>query len=78
MTAQKDRDEDRRPLRDVGVYTAIPMMLLAGPALGYWIGLQAEKLWGQAPWFSVGGAIFGLVAAIRQVVRIIRTGSASP
>ena len=73
--ASARRRSDRRGLREVGIYTTIPMLLLAGPALGYWLGLQAQSRWGHDPWFAVGGAIFGLAASIRQIVKVIRRGS---
>jgi F0F1-type ATP synthase assembly protein I len=52
---------------DIGTYTLIPMMMLAGPAVGYILGMLAENQWGGAPWTSVGGLLFGLVAAFRQI-----------
>ena len=78
MMPRRDDDTDRRGLRDVGIYTTIPMLLLAGPALGYWLGLQAQNRWGHDPWFAVGGAIFGLLAAFRQIFKVIRQGSEDP
>jgi F0F1-type ATP synthase assembly protein I len=67
--AVKESPEDRRgrQIRDLGAYTAIPMMLVVGPALGYFLGTLIEKKWGHAPWPSAGGAMFGLVAAGRQI-----------
>ncbi|MFO7654070.1 MAG: AtpZ/AtpI family protein [Candidatus Krumholzibacteriia bacterium] len=64
-----DRDPDRRGkwARDIGTFTLIPTMMVVGPLLGWWIGSQAEGRWGGDPWFSVGGAIFGLAAAVRQI-----------
>lgn len=64
-----ERPGDRRgkQLRDIGAYTAIPTMLVAGPALGYYLGLQIEKKWGHAPWPTSLGVVFGLLAAARQV-----------
>ncbi len=53
--------------KDIGTYTLIPMMMLAGPAVGYLLGMLAENQWGGAPWTSVGGLLFGLVAAFRQI-----------
>jgi len=53
--------------KDIGTYTLIPMMMLAGPAVGYILGMLAENQWGGAPWTSVGGLLFGLVAAFRQI-----------
>jgi hypothetical protein len=78
MAPRRDDDPDRRGLREVGIYTTIPMLLLAGPALGYWLGLQAQNRWGHDPWFAVGGAVFGLAASIRQIVKVIRRGSEEP
>lgn len=75
MLRRREKSSDSRGMREVGIYTTIPMMLLAGPAVGYWLGLQAEKHWGHAPWFAVGGAVFGLAAAIRQIIKLIRQGS---
>ncbi len=70
-----DRDERRRKqFRDIGTYSAIPMMLVVGPALGYWLGHLAEKRWGHEPWFSAGGCIFGLVAAARQIWLLLKQG----
>ena len=57
--------------KDIGTYTLIPMMMLAGPAVGYIMGMLAEKQWGGAPWTSVGGLLFGLVAAFRQIFLIL-------
>lgn len=67
--AVRESPEDRRgrQIRDIGAYTAIPMMLVVGPALGYFLGTLIEKKWGHAPWPSAGGAMFGLVAAGRQI-----------
>ncbi len=75
MAPGRDDEPDRRGLRDIGIYTTIPMLLLAGPALGYWGGLQVQNWLGHDPWFAVGGALFGLAASIRQIVKIIRRGS---
>ncbi len=57
--------------KDIGTYTLIPMMMLAGPAVGYILGMLAENQWGGAPWTSVGGLLFGLVAAFRQIFLLL-------
>lgn len=67
-----NRADRGRQFRDIGIYTAIPMMMAIGPALGYWLGLQAEKKWGHEPWFSAFGALFGLAAAFRQIWIILK------
>ncbi len=64
-----DRYADKvgKSAKDIGTYTLIPMMMLAGPAVGYFLGMLAENQWGGAPWTSVGGLLFGMVAAFRQI-----------
>lgn len=57
--------------RDIGAYTLIPSLMLAGPAVGYGLGWLVEKQWGGAPWTSVFGLLFGLVAAFRQIFIIL-------
>jgi hypothetical protein len=67
------REPDRRGklIRDIGTYTIIPMMMVVGPVLGWWIGHLIEDRWGGQPWPSVIGALFGLVAAGRQIYLIL-------
>lgn len=65
-----DREPDNRrgrQIRDIGIYTAIPTMLVVGPLLGYFLGSLLEKEWGHGPWPSAGGAVVGLLAAARQI-----------
>ncbi len=70
----KDHDQERRrrSVRDIGIYTTIPSMMVAGPLVGYYLGHLAGKCWGHAPAWEAGGAVLGLVAAARQVWLLIR------
>jgi F0F1-type ATP synthase assembly protein I len=61
---------------DLGTYTLIPTMMLAGPAVGYGLGWLLEKQFGGAPWVSVGGILFGLAAAFHQIVLILKKNTA--
>ena len=67
MRRRPTQQERGRQLRDVGTYTAIPMMLIAGPALGYFLGSLAADRWGHEPTFEAGGALLGLMASARQI-----------
>lgn len=67
-----------RSARDIGNYTLIPMMMVVGPVLGYLVGRWVEGRFGGEPWFGVGGIVFGLVAAVRQIVIMLRRGSDRP
>jgi hypothetical protein len=67
--------ESRRAMREIGLYTAIPIMLGVGPAVGWWLGRQAQQRWGGDPWWEVGGVLFGLAAAVRQIYKLLRQES---
>ncbi|MCP4290581.1 MAG: AtpZ/AtpI family protein [bacterium] len=62
---------------DIGTYTLIPMMMLAGPAVGYGLGWLAEKQWGGEPWTSTTGVLVGLAAAFRQIIILLNKKSRS-
>jgi len=66
-----------RSARDIGNYTLIPMMMLAGPIMGYLVGHYAEGKLGGEPWLGVGGVLFGLVAAFRQIIIMLQKRSRS-
>lgn len=57
--------------KDIGSFTLIPMMMLAGPIVGYGLGYILEKQWGGAPWTGVIGLLAGVVAAFRQIIIIL-------
>lgn len=59
-------------MRDVGIYTTIPTMLVVGPLLGYLLGHWAAGRWGHAPAFETGGVVLGLLAAVRQVWLLLK------
>jgi hypothetical protein len=67
----RDPEQRGKLVRDIGTYTLIPTMMLVGPLLGWWIGRQIEGKWGGYPWPSVAGALFGMVAAVRQVYLLL-------
>jgi hypothetical protein len=62
-------------MRDVGLYTSIPIMLAVGPALGWYLGRLAENRWGGDPWWELGGVLLGLAASIRAIYKILKEGS---
>lgn len=53
--------------KDIGTYTLIPMIMLAGPIVGYGLGWALEKQWGGAPWTTTIGLLMGVTAAFRQI-----------
>ncbi len=67
-----------RMIQDVGAYTLIPALLLAGPIVGYILGRLVESRWGGSPWGVVLGTMFGLVASFRQIYLILAKKTAPP
>jgi len=57
--------------RDIGTYTIIPMMMVAGPLVGYLLGKGIENIFGGEPWPGVIGLLVGLVAAFRQIFLLL-------
>jgi F0F1-type ATP synthase assembly protein I len=65
--------------RDIGTFTIIPMMMIAGPLVGYLMGKGWENLFGGEPWPGVVGLLVGMVAAFRQVFLLLaRRGRRRP
>jgi uncharacterized protein YqgC (DUF456 family) len=62
-----------RQIRDVGIYTTIPTMLVVGPVLGYFLGRWAGQRWGDENLMEAAGLFLGLLASIRQIWVILRT-----
>ncbi len=58
--------------KDIGTYTLIPSLMIAGPIVGYFLGRGAENLVGGEPWGAVGGMLLGVVAAFRQVFLLLQ------
>jgi F0F1-type ATP synthase assembly protein I len=52
--------------------TTIPMILVAGPLVGYWIGVWLDSRFGIDPWGKVIVSLLGFVASLKQVVSIIQ------
>ncbi len=62
-------------LKQAGLLTAIPFVLLVGPALGYYLGTALDRWWFGAPWGMAGGIVLGLVASFRVTVQLIKQAS---
>ena len=64
-----------RQIRQVGIYTVIPSLMLAGPAVGYGLGWLVERQFGGKPWASVCGILLGVAAAFQQIILILKRNS---
>ena len=61
-----------KQMRDVGMYTTIPTMLVVGPVLGYFLGHWAGGCWGHLDAFETWGVVLGLLASYRQVYLLLK------
>ena len=48
------------------------MVLLVGPALGYYLGNAGDQRWRVAPWGMLVGIVLGLIASLRVTIQLIR------
>lgn len=66
------RRESSCRLQQVGLLTAIPFVLLVGPALGYVLGTAIDRHWSSAPWGMTIGIVLGFAASVRTVIQLIQ------
>jgi F0F1-type ATP synthase assembly protein I len=59
-------------LRQAGLLTAIPFVLLVGPAIGYYLGTALDHRWSHAPWGMGLGIALGLLASARVTIQFIQ------
>ena len=63
-------------LKQAGLLTAIPFVLLVGPVIGYWLGTRLDAHWSHAPWGTGLGIALGLIASARVTMQLIRQAHA--
>ena len=59
-------------MRTMSLAMGIPMLLLAGPVVGFFLGRWLAGFVGQAKAGSLIGLIVGFVVGIRETIRLIR------
>lgn len=59
-------------VKQIGLVTTIPILLFAGPAIGYFLGNWIDRKAGFFPWGSIVGLALGFTAAVRELIRIAR------
>jgi F0F1-type ATP synthase assembly protein I len=68
-------EEKARLARQVGVLTAIPFVLLSGPAIGYLLGSWLDRRLGTDPVLLIVCILLGFVASGRETYRLIQMAS---
>ena len=59
-------------LKQAGLLTAIPFVLLTGPMIGYYLGSALDRRWVFAPWGQALGILLGGIASARVTIQMIR------
>lgn len=67
-----NKDAFQPYIKQIGVLTTIPILLLAGPAVGYFIGAWIDRNFRIYPWFTILFVLLGFTAAGREIVRLLK------
>ena len=59
-------------LKQIGALTAIPVILLMGPLLGYFAGDWIDRKFQVFPWFTIIFLFLGFVASGREIFRLLK------
>ena len=71
------KNELVRLAQQAGQFTAIPMILVGGPTLGFLVGSYLDRRFSIGPWGTGIGVILGLVAGLLETIQLIRTAQKS-
>jgi F0F1-type ATP synthase assembly protein I len=58
--------------RQVALLTSIPMILLFGPLVGYFIGDFLDQLFGTSPWLMIIFTAMGSLSGVKQTITLIK------
>lgn len=64
-------DDGLKRRRQVVLLSTIPMVLIAGPLIGFFIGQFIDQKFGTAPWVMVFFLIIGATASVKQTLRLL-------
>jgi F0F1-type ATP synthase assembly protein I len=70
MTGNKDALSSQ--LKQLGALTTIPIILLAGPAVGYFAGGWLDRQFRIYPWITIALTVLGFIASGREVFRLLK------
>ena len=59
-------------VKQIGTLTAIPVILIVGPLLGYFAGDWVDDRFHFFPWFTVLGLFLGFAAAGREIFHLLK------
>ena len=59
-------------MRQIGILTALPFIMVAGPLVGYFIGGWLDRKLGTSPYLMILLIVMGIVSSGREVVKLIK------
>jgi len=68
----KNRKDAFRQIRQVGILTTIPFILLLGPLIGFFIGQWVDQKFGISPVAMIFFIVLGFAGSARETARMIR------
>ena len=60
-------------VKQLGVLTTVPVILLVGPVVGYVAGSWLDRKFQIYPWLTIVLIILGFVASGREVARLLKS-----
>jgi len=66
------KNVDYSQVKQLGVLTTIPIILLAGPAIGFFFGGWLDQKARLYPWFTISFLFLGFVASGREIARLLK------
>jgi len=59
-------------VKQLGVLTTIPIILLVGPIIGFFLGGWIDRKTHLYPWFTIIFIFLGFAAAGKEIVRLLK------
>lgn len=59
-------------VKQLGVLTTIPIILLVGPTLGFFLGGWIDRKGHIYPWFTIIFIGLGFVGSAREIIRLLK------
>ena len=68
----ESKDAVYSQIKQLGILTAVPIVLLAGPALGFFLGSWLDRKYHIYPWVTIIAVALGFIASGREIVRLLK------
>ncbi len=59
-------------MRQIGILTALPFIMVAGPLVGYFIGDWLDHILGTSPYLTILLIIMGIISSGREVIKMVK------